>query len=423
MHPRQSNPQRIFSFFFLPLVFALAVVGAPAFPTTASASVPDPSTESVESAESDDSAVTEEAAVDDAFASGITRLAGADRYDTSGVIAQRFSPDVGAAFVATGTNFPDALAAGAAAAHRDAPLLLSRTDQVPTGTLTELRRLTPDKIYVVGGQGAVSAVAERQLAEIAPVQRFGASDRYSTSLAISKGTFESASFAVIATGRNFPDALSASGVAGLRQGPVLLVDGQKQSAPASVVAELQRLGVTDVMIAGGTGVVSQGIQAQLSDQGFSVTRRGGSDRYATAAAINAAYFPSGATTAFLATGTNFPDALSGAALAGNLGSPLFITRPDCMPQVIKDQFDEVDPTSTVVLGGAGAVSDAAANRTACSTTPKPTTPTTPPAVTDPVTPGAYCKKADAGKIGYTSTGKKMVCKTSSDENRLRWRAA
>lgn len=280
-------------------------------------------------------------------------------------------------------------------------------------------RPNPDFIYVAGGNGAVSPSVEASLSQIAPVERIKAADRYGTSLAVSRIVFDSAAFAVIATGADFPDALSASGVAGMLAGPVILVNGKMGSVPSSVVKELRRLGVDSVMIAGGTGVVSKGIQNQLSNEGFYVDRQGKADRYATAAAINDAYFGWGAENVFLATGTQFPD-----ALAGVTSSPLYISRPDCMPDVVRSSVDSIGAASKVALGGRGALSDAAVNGGKCPVKPPTTKPPTtgPPPGAKIVTPGAWCKKSEAGQIGYTVTGQKMTCKTTATDSRLRWRA-
>ena len=58
-----------------------------------------------------------------------------------------------------------------------------------------------------------------------------------------------------------------------------------------------------------------------------------------------------------------------------------------------------------------------------TTKPPVTPPTTgkPPAGARIVTAGAYCKKTEAGQIGYTKTGAKMTCKTSATDSRYRWR--
>lgn len=367
----------------------------------------------------------------DPFAQGTTRLAGADRYATAITASKKFHSNVPAVFVATGTAFPDALSASAAAALLGGPLLLTPSASLPATVSTEIARLNPGKIFIVGGTGAVSSAVESALSKIAPTSRLGGASRYDTSLSIVNNTFESSSLAIIATGRTFPDALAATGAAGAEKAPVILVDGTVGSVNAATLNTLKSLGVTTVAIAGGTGAVSAGIQQQLAGS-YTVTRLGGSDRYETAARINLAYFGAGSTsTMFLATGMDFPDALSGAALAGRLGAPMYVTRATCVPDVVHAEINSLNPSTRVVMGGTGVVSNAAAANTVCAAAPapKPTTPTQPtPAPTTPVvdgyvTAGAFCATADHGKIGYTSTGKKMKCTTSSTDSKYRWRAA
>ena len=89
--------------------------------------------------------------------SSVVRQAGANRYATAAAIsAGAFSPGVSVAYVALGTNFPDALAAAAAAGHLDGPLLLVTTSTIPIETAAELTRLRPGRIVVVGGPAVVS---------------------------------------------------------------------------------------------------------------------------------------------------------------------------------------------------------------------------------------------------------------------------
>ena len=301
------------------------------------------------------------------FADGITRLAGASRYETAIQVSKQYAPGVPAVFVATGTNFPDALSAAAAAASVGGPLLLTMPTSLPASVKAEIQRLAPAKIYVIGGKGAVSASVAIELAKIAPVTRFGGANRYDTGLQIVNGTFSSSSTAILATGRSFPDALAATGVAGTLNAPVILVDGVKSTLTSATLTTLSSLGVKDVVIAGGTGVVSSGIATQLRNKGYAVTLYGGADRYATAALLNSHFFPQGSSdTMFLATGTNFPDALAGAALAGRLGAPLYITTPTCVPTSIYDSVSALAPTKTAVLGGTAVVSSNAAKNQSCT---------------------------------------------------------
>lgn len=312
----------------------------------------------------------------DPFAPGTTRLAGGSRYDTAIAVSSRYSPGVPAVFVATGVNFPDALSGAAAAANLGGPLLLTKPNGLPPAVGEEIRRLAPKVIYLLGSAVAVHTVVEESLAAIDPdvsVIRLGGASRYATGLAIVEKSFDSADHAIIATGRSFPDALAATGAAGSRRAPVILVDGRANSLTPTTLAALGDLGVGSVTIAGGTSAVSAGIEGQLRRSGYTVARYGGANRYATATAINEAYFGSGgASTTFVATAGNFPDALAGAALAGRLSAPLYITQANCVPDVVRLSINGVGASSHVVMGSPGVVNDDAAANLGCMTSSPPT---------------------------------------------------
>lgn len=298
------------------------------------------------------------------FVDGVTRLAGASRYETAIQVSKRYLPGVPVVYVATGTHFPDALSAAAASAG--GPLLLTRPTVLPAEVKAEIERLAPTRIFVIGGVGAVSPAVLADLQTIASVTRYGGTDRYDTGLEVVNGTFSSASTAIIATGRSFPDALSATGVAGKLKAPVILVDGVETTVTGATLSTLANLGVTDVVIAGGTAAVSSGIEAQLKAAGYNVTRYGGADRYSTAALINNKFFPKGSTDMmFLATGENFPDALAGGALAGRLGAPLYLSRKGCTQVSVHNSIVALSPSKTAVLGGTSVVSATAATNQVC----------------------------------------------------------
>ncbi len=139
----------------------------------------------------------------------------------------------------------------------------------------------------------------------------------------------------LATGRTFADALAASGAAGRLRPRVVLVDGTRSTVPQATLDLLKDLEATTISIAGRRRLRPSGIEGQLRSAGYTVQRYGGADRYAVAAGINAAYFEVGTTTGFFATGLTFPDALSGAALAGRLGAPLYVTSPACLPEPVR----------------------------------------------------------------------------------------
>ena len=95
----------------------------------------------------------------------VTRLSGSDRFATSAAIsAASFAPGVPVVYVANGFNFPDALSAAPVAGKDGAPVLLVSADAIPAAIQTELARLKPGRIVVLGGVNAVSDAVSQQLA-------------------------------------------------------------------------------------------------------------------------------------------------------------------------------------------------------------------------------------------------------------------
>ncbi|GAA3897913.1 cell wall-binding repeat-containing protein [Microbacterium invictum] len=300
-----------------------------------------------------------------AIADGDERLWGQTRYETSVAVSQRFDPRPAVAFVATGTDYPDALAGAAAAAATGGPLLLTSRTHLPAVVRMELQRLKPKKIIVLGLAGAISDDVVKSLSALAPTERVGGADRYATSQRLIDRVFSSTRSVAIATGRGYADALVTGAAAGGAGAPLLLIDGGRTVVPTGTIAALRRWGVEEIAIAGGHGAVDIHIEQQLRTAGFAVTRHAGPTRFETAVAVNAAYYSAATPDAvFLSTGLDFPDALSASALAGHRHAPLYLTRKTCVPKAAHDAITDLD-ADLITVGGVGAVSAAAAANTAC----------------------------------------------------------
>jgi len=192
-----------------------------------------------------------------AHAKDVERIGGADRYETAALVADwAFDPRVPAAYLASGTDFPDALAGAAAAGHVGAPVLLTRPVSLPDSTARRLVTLDPAEIVVLGGPSAVSPTVEAAVASIASVTRVAGGDRYATSAAVSADTFASAATVYIATGKQFADALAAGPLAAGTTSPVLLVS---DSVSRVVCDEIGRLDPLQVVALGSTSAVSDGV--------------------------------------------------------------------------------------------------------------------------------------------------------------------
>ncbi|MFE5670627.1 N,N-dimethylformamidase beta subunit family domain-containing protein [Agromyces sp. NPDC056523] len=191
----------------------------------------------------------------------------------------------------------------------------------------------------------------------ATFDRDGGADRYETAVLVSRRHFDTTGgTVVIATGSNFPDALTATPVT-RGEGPVLLV--ATNTIPAVVKEELTRLAPSRVIIAGSASVVSDGVAAEIADlTGATVERRGGANRYQTAALLSAATFEPGVPVAYVATGLDFPDALAAGSAAATLGGPVLINQGDSLVPPTLAELQRLKPQRIVVVGSSAVVSDA-----------------------------------------------------------------
>jgi len=294
-----------------------------------------------------------------------TRLGGADRYDTAVRISWTYAPGVPVAYVATGAAFADALSAAPAAAAQGGPLLLTATTSLPDVVAEELRRLKPRKIVVVGGAGSVADAVYRQLAAIQPnIRRDAGADRYATSRIVNQRAFPSgAAVTYVATGRAFPDALSASAAAGALGGAVVLVDGAGASVDEATTSLIAALGSPEIRVVGGTGAVTAAVATQLNSVA-PVVRLEGADRYQTSVAIGRHAFPTAAEVSF-AVGTDFADALAGAAFSGHREAPLLVTPRACLPGATLDLVQRWRPAHRWLFGGPAVLGDGVRDGVPC----------------------------------------------------------
>jgi putative cell wall-binding protein len=302
------------------------------------------------------------------------RMQGGDRYATAVAISERLIPDPGAGidtlWIANGLGFPDALSAGPAAAAQGAPLLLITQNQIPSSVLTEIQRLSPNQIYVAGGEGVISAAVFGQLNALARDRaiRLGGTNRYETSRLIVSEAFRDygAWTVTFADGRNYPDALAAGPAVSKLFGPVVLIDGSSSAPDTATRQLLSELNTTSITLAGGTGVISSTLEQSLrATAGIAeVIRDGGGNRYETANAVNRRAFAS-ADMVFLATGAGFADALAGGSAAGAVWAPLFLVQKDCIPQTTMDLIASLRPKAIFLLGGTGVLSSAVDNLAVC----------------------------------------------------------
>ncbi|SDY83330.1 Putative cell wall binding repeat 2 [Herbiconiux ginsengi] len=289
---------------------------------------------------------------------GVERIAGADRYAVSAAISARtFAPGVRVAYIVSGATFPDALSASAAAGVVGSPVLLVAPDSIPKEVADELKRLKPSDIIIVGGPASVSPAVESSLKGFASaVQRFGGADRYEVSANVLKGIFNIGSDKLyVASGAGFADALAGAAAAGAVGGPVALVT--KDDVPAGVDYFFLLRTPRRIALLGGTDSVSNSVALELGETART-NRLAGADRFEVAAKVSSDLFCAETHTVYIASGTTFPDALSGSAAAIKNGGPMLLVTRDGIPAPIAAELRRIGPAHIVVLGGTATISEA-----------------------------------------------------------------
>lgn len=278
------------------------------------------------------------AGVSSANVEKFTRIAGEDRIGTSIEISKAMFNESDNVVLASGFNFADALSAGQLAAALNAPLILSK-DQLDTRTSDEIAKLKPKNIYIVGGETALSSNIEESVKSVVNdinIERLKGNDRYETSVKVMEKTkeFVDAEYLLIASGKNFPDALSATSFMADHKALMVLSDGN--SYPKSDLQEIAIGGVN-----------------QLPLNGFTGERIAGNDRYQTALAIARRSFENN-ENAILANSKVFADSLSAVSVAKNYKAPIILTDNENLTQSTKSYLENMN--SVTIIGGEKSVS-------------------------------------------------------------------
>ena len=277
------------------------------------------------------------------------RLSGTDRFGTAIAASTVEFPSAGTAgavVLARADDYPDALVGAALAHAKNAPLLFANGGLLTAATQAEIQRVLPagGTVYLLGGTAAIPATVATSLTSLGFVPvRYAGTDRFGTALAVADA-LNDPSTVLLATGVNFPDALAAGPAAAHLNGVVLLTNGSSLT-PA----------VTAYLAAHPGTVYAIGGPAVAADP--SATALSGADRYATAAMVASTLFTSTANVG-VASGTAFPDALSGGAFQAHFGGPIVLTDPHILPTSTSAYLTATKGTivTTNIFGGDTALS-------------------------------------------------------------------
>lgn len=186
--------------------------------------------------------------------------------------------------------------------------------------------------------------------------RIAGSDRYETASKVAEEYGDSTE-GIVVNGEpgNYADALTANYLSGVKDAPILLT--QADQLEDDVLQRLADMGAENVTVVGGQSMVSEAQVAELEGEGYTVDRVAGADRFDTNADVIAAGGDAGETTALVATGFNFADALAGGPLAYK-GHPMALTAEDSIDSDVVDALIEAGVEDALILGGENAVDPA-----------------------------------------------------------------
>ena len=294
----------------------------------------------------------------------MVRIAGSNRYATSTAAADALKKSLGVdkfenIIVASGADYPDALAGSYLAKVKNAPVMLVGKDANTEADVKQYINKNLKKggtVYLLGGTGVVTSRFEKSLGDL-KVERLGGQTRYETNIAILKEAGVDKEDLLVCTGEGFADSLSASAVGK----PILLVAGSGVNDTQKKY--LGSLKINDIYLIGGTGVVSDKIGTQLKkyDRDDKCERVAGQNRYLTSVAVAEEFFPKGSDSTVLAYAMNFPDGLAGGPLALSIKAPLILTDNSGYSEAVA-YAKNAGIKKAVVLGGPTLISDGVVNR-------------------------------------------------------------
>jgi len=265
-------------------------------------------------------------------------------------------------------QFSDSLAAAPLSKKLDAPILMTGSSTLDSRTLAGLHELGARNIYIVGGTVAISQEIEDSLNKDFTVTRIAGLQGYDTAAMISSQVeIDPTQTVYLANGSAIPDAIAISAFAGAQGNPILLTD--RDVLPPSTLQALTNLNAKNVVLLGGTAVISNAVENELSSR-FLVKRWGGYDRYDTQSIIfqnllnkedpqSPLYFTSGLVRQDdVSWGKPYADALLTATLAAKNGGFVAMTEPNTIPSGLNFflLFNKGYISKSVVVGNNSGVS-------------------------------------------------------------------
>nr|WP_314503378.1 cell wall-binding repeat-containing protein [uncultured Peptostreptococcus sp.] len=258
----------------------------------------------------------------------VERIGGADRTETSLKVLEKLG-GVKKTYLVNGYQFSDALSIAPVAAANNEGIVLATRGSVEAG----LTKQGINEVTLVGGENSIGSGVEKSLGSKFKTKRIAGTDRYKTSEMIVESTGKKE--VGVATGKDFPDALSSGAFLAKKNLPLLLVNGKTQTSLPQGLRGLYTFG---------------GKSSVVNDFG---KRIAGANRYETSEKIAEEFGKSDVVV--LASGTNFADALAAAPLAKKVNAPIILVKKDSLSENAKKLVKEAK--KVYVIGGENTISN------------------------------------------------------------------
>ena len=260
----------------------------------------------------------------------VESLKGDLRYDTAVAVSKKgWENGSDNVVLVNGNSIVDGITSTPLATSKDAPILLLDKNRIPDATKTELKRLNPKNITLIGGTSVIQENVVTELKSILPNSsstRIGGVDRYETSLKIAKeiSSINDINKVYVTSGIGEPDALSIASKAGQEKQPIIL--SSKDSVDDSTYNWLQSQDVKDAYFIGGGAVLADNVITKVNavtSNDVSKNRIYGETRQDTNAKVIEKFYTDNKYQSVLVTKNNpLVDALTAGPLAAKLNSPI-----------------------------------------------------------------------------------------------------
>lgn len=292
------------------------------------------------------------------------RIQGTDTFSNAVEASKATYPTGASTVVLVSATYPIfAPVAAPLAAQLEAPVLFTAATSLPAVVRTELQRLRPARIVVIGGPTIISDAVVTQLRTLAAtVGRTGGPTAWDTSRAILAATTGSADTVYLAGGATNDDAPLAVVAAAAAGARALVVSGKTTTAEPETIAALRGVGARTVVMVGSTARLNSAYEASLRAAGFTVQLLVDADRFRLSALVAARV--AAPPRSLVVNPLNAADQAIGSTLAVSLGMPLYYSSHSCLPDVSSAQISAGPPL--LLMGNTYWLGAAVANGVSCA---------------------------------------------------------